>query len=88
MSQEKSFSAAECKRREFLDVRGVADYLGTSERHIRRLVEERRIPFVKLGPGRSARLRFDTSRVDDWLDQHTVEPEQSFQPQPEGRAGD
>jgi excisionase family DNA binding protein len=71
-------------RGRLLDVPGAADYLGTSERHIRRLVEERRVPYCKLGPGRSARLRFDSARLDDWLDQHTVEPEQSFQPQPEG----
>lgn len=58
-----------------LDVQGAADYLGTTPRHVRRLVEERRIPFVKLGPGRSARLRFDTSRLDAWLDEHSVEPD-------------
>ncbi len=62
--------------RRLLDVPGAADYLGTSGRHIRRLVEERRIPFAKLGPGRSARLRFDTNRLDAWLDKHSFEPEQ------------
>jgi excisionase family DNA binding protein len=58
-----------------LDVEGAAAYLGTTTRHIRRLVEERRIPFSKLGPGRSARLRFDTSKLDAWLDEHSFEPE-------------
>lgn len=61
--------------RRLLDVGGAAEYLGTSERHIRRLVEERRIAFIKLGNGRSAPLRFDTTRLDSWLDAHTVEPE-------------
>jgi excisionase family DNA binding protein len=58
-----------------LDVAGAASYLGISERHIRRLVEERRMPFVKLGPGRSARLRFDTARLDAWLAEYSFEPE-------------
>lgn len=61
--------------RRLLDVPGAADYLGTSERHIRRLVEERRIPFSKLGPGRGARLRFDTTRLDEWIEAHSFEPE-------------
>lgn len=59
-----------------LDVEGAAAYLGTSTRHIRRLVEERRIPFIKLGPGRSARLRFDAARLDAWLEEHSFEPEE------------
>jgi excisionase family DNA binding protein len=60
-----------------LDVEGAAGYLGTTTRHVRRLVEERRIPFIKLGPGRSARLRFDTARLDVWLEEHSFEPEES-----------
>lgn len=70
--QEKS---EKHQRGRLLDVPGAADYLGTSERHIRRLVEERRVPFIKLGPGRSARLRFDTARLDGWIETHSVEPE-------------
>lgn len=58
-----------------LDVHGAADYLGTTLRHVRRLVEERRIPFIKLGDGRSAPLRFDTARLDEWLSDHSFEPE-------------
>ena len=60
---------------ERLDVAKAASYLGTSERHIRRLVEERRIPFIKLGDGRSARLRFDAAQLDQWLDAHSHQPE-------------
>jgi excisionase family DNA binding protein len=58
-----------------VDVRGAAAYLGTSERHVRRLVERRQIPFIKLGSGRSARLRFDTARLDGWIEEHSFEPE-------------
>jgi len=62
-------------RPSLLDVKETAGYLGTSERHVRRLVEERRIPFIKLGPGRSARLRFDTAKLDIWIEAHSFEPE-------------
>jgi len=58
-----------------LDVNGAALYLGTTPRHMRRLAAERRIPFSKLGPGRSARLRFDTAKLDTWLNEHSFEPE-------------
>lgn len=71
MSKAKALSRA---RGALLDVEGAAAYLGTTERHIRRLVDERRIPFTKLGPGRSARLRFDTARLDAWVDEHSFEP--------------
>jgi excisionase family DNA binding protein len=58
-----------------LDVAATADYLGTTERHIRRLVAERRIEYIKLGNGRSARLRFRIERLDSWLDEHTTNAE-------------
>ena len=34
---------------ELIDITTLADRLGDSERHIRRLVAERRIPFLKVG---------------------------------------
>ncbi len=68
-------STTRSPRGALVNVEGAAAYLGTTTRHVRRLVEERRIPFTKLGPGRSARLRFDTTRLDAWLDEHSFEPE-------------
>ena len=47
-----------------LDIAGVASYLATSERHIRRLVAERRIPHHKVG----GLVRFRLDRIDQWLD--------------------
>jgi excisionase family DNA binding protein len=47
-----------------LDIHGIAHRLGVTERHIRRLVAERRIPCVKWGH----LLRFDPAEIDRWLD--------------------
>ena len=47
-----------------MDITGVAERLGVSQRHIRRLVFERRIPFIKWGH----LLRFDPDEIDRWLD--------------------
>ena len=46
-----------------LDVDGVAARLNITVRHVRRLVAERRIPYLKLGN----LLRFDPEEVDAWL---------------------
>ena len=53
-----------------LDVRGAAERLGVTDRFIRRLVEERRIPFHKIGK----LVRFDPLEVDRWIDTCRVEP--------------
>lgn len=71
MSERKSARRSS----ELLDVEGAAAHLGTSERHIRRLVSERRIPYSKLGPGRSARLRFRVDQLEQWVDEYSFEPE-------------
>ncbi len=53
-----------------LDIRAAAIRLGCSERFIRRLVQERRIPFVKLG---GTRVRFVDSDLDAWVARQRVE---------------
>ena len=53
-----------------LDVHGAAERLGVTDRFIRRLVEERRIPFHKIGK----LVRFDPVEVDRWIDTCRVEP--------------
>ena len=53
-----------------LNLRGVAEHLGTSERHVRRLVQERRIPFIKVGHF----VRFDPNDLAEWLDSARVAP--------------
>jgi len=46
-----------------LDIEGVAAWLGTSHRHVRRLVAERRIPYVKVGHF----VRFNDVEVAEWI---------------------
>lgn len=46
-----------------LTVDDVAERLGVSVRHVRRLVFERRIPYLKWG----RLLRFDVHDIDVWL---------------------
>lgn len=53
-------------RRPLLDINGVAEYLGVTVRHIRRLVAEGRIPYIKWG----SHLHFDPDEIDAWIDEH------------------
>jgi excisionase family DNA binding protein len=49
-----------------VDIDTVAHHLGVSIRHIRRLIDERRIPFVKVGK----LVRFDVDEIARWADEH------------------
>jgi excisionase family DNA binding protein len=53
---------------ELLDVKGVAHVLGVTERYVRRLVAERRIPFIKWG----RYLRFDPAELAAWIDEARI----------------
>jgi excisionase family DNA binding protein len=57
-------------RSPLLDMNGVATWLGTSHRHVRRMVAERRIPYVKVGHY----IRFDQVEVARWIDEKRVGP--------------
>jgi excisionase family DNA binding protein len=54
---------------QLLTVDQLAERLGTSIRHIRRLVAERRVPYVKVG----RLVRFDPTEIAVWLDKHRVQ---------------
>jgi excisionase family DNA binding protein len=54
-----------------LTIEQVADHLGVGVRHVRRLVFERRIPYLKWGH----LLRFDPAEIADWLTRSRVEPD-------------
>jgi excisionase family DNA binding protein len=55
-----------------LDIAGVAERLAVSERFIRRLVFERRIPFLKIGHF----VRFESVEIERWITETRV-PEAS-----------
>jgi excisionase family DNA binding protein len=52
-----------------VDMETVAGWLSTSTRHVRRLVAEKRIPFVKVGHF----VRFDPDDVARWVEAQKVE---------------
>ena len=47
-----------------LDMKGLAQHLGVNVRHVRRLVAERRIPFIKWGH----LIRFDPVEIAEWVE--------------------
>jgi excisionase family DNA binding protein len=53
-----------------LNIGEVADTLGVDVRHVRRLVHERRIPYIKWGH----LLRFDPAELEGWIDRHRRRP--------------
>jgi excisionase family DNA binding protein len=54
--------------RPLIGIEEVAHWLGVDVRHVRRLVAERRIPFVKWGH----LLRFDPDELQNWLEAKRV----------------
>ena len=55
------------------DINGIADYTGLPVSHIRHLVRNKAIPFVKF----SGRLWFDTIEIDRWIRRNTTLPERA-----------
>jgi excisionase family DNA binding protein len=53
-----------------LDVDGRAARLGVTVRFVRRLVEERRVPYLKIG----RLVRFDSGDVERWIVATRIEP--------------
>lgn len=54
-----------------IDIVTLADHLGVDVRHVRRLVSERRIPFIKWGH----LLRFDPDEIAEWLAEKRRQPD-------------
>ena len=48
-----------------IDIAAVAQRLGVQVRHVRRLIHERRIPYIKWGH----LLRFDPNEIEAWIDE-------------------
>ncbi len=52
--------------RALIDVPALAERLGMTQRFIRRLTAEDRVPFLKIGKF----VRFDPREIDRWVDAH------------------
>ncbi len=57
-----------------LSIGQLAERLGTTPRHVRRLIAERRVPFVKVG----RLVRFDPDDIAAWLDGRRVSGSQAI----------
>ena len=65
---QQSTAGAELPK--LLDITSLAEHLGVNPRHIRRLVAERRIPFIKWGH----LIRFDPVEIKNWIGEHRRAP--------------
>lgn len=61
---EEDLMASASELPQLMNIAAVADHLGVDVRHVRRLVHERRIPFIKWGH----LLRFDPGDIDAWIE--------------------
>ena len=55
---------------QLVSISDVAEQLGVDVRHVRRLVYEKRIPYIKWGH----LLRFDPTEINTWIDTHRNYP--------------
>ena len=53
---------------ELMTMDQLAERLGVTHRHVRRLVDERRVPFLRVGRF----IRFDPAEIADWLNGNRV----------------
>lgn len=53
---------------QLLTIDQLAEQLGITVRHVRRLIAERRVPYLKVGK----LVRFDPAEIATWLDHHRV----------------
>jgi excisionase family DNA binding protein len=61
---------------QLLDIDGLAARLGVTSRFVRRLVEERRVPYHKIG----RLVRFDPAAVESWIGSMRVDAHGGWQP--------
>jgi excisionase family DNA binding protein len=66
---EAHLSDRQTRSTALLDVRQVASRLGVTTRFVRRLVDERRIPFCKIGKF----VRFDPDDLEVWIAERRVD---------------
>jgi excisionase family DNA binding protein len=59
---------ARAQHASLIDIAGLAERLGVSQRFVRRLIAERRVPFFKVGKF----IRFDSGDIDRWIENNRV----------------
>ena len=59
---------APAQQRVLIDIPELAARLAVSERFVRRLIAERRVPFFKVGKF----IRFDSNDIDRWIETRRV----------------
>jgi excisionase family DNA binding protein len=69
-TQQKSKDASSAPA-SLMNVEEAAAFLGLTEKSVRKRVEQRTIPFIKVG----ALLRFKRTQLDAWLDANSFDPE-------------
>jgi excisionase family DNA binding protein len=67
-SDAKSSGDAATTFPQLIDMETVAQRLGTSIRHVRRLVTEKKLPYLKIGHF----IRFDERDIEAWIDRQKV----------------
>jgi len=70
---ETIVEAAEELPPRLLNIAQLAELLGVPDRHIRRLVQKRRIPYIKWGH----LIRFHPAEVKHWIDAYRRRPDRS-----------
>lgn len=60
-------------RARYGDIPAAATYLGMTEKAIRRKVERRQIPYIRI----DGRIRFDFTDLDLWMRRHRIEADAS-----------
>ena len=50
---------------ELVDITTLAELLGVRERYVRRMIQERRVPVVKVGH----LVRFDLAQIREWIEE-------------------
>src|SRR4051794_8021402 len=68
LTNDQRFPSGAAHRRRVITLKQVAELLNVNERHVRRLVFERRIPYFKWGH----LLRFDPVELERWLEQARI----------------
>jgi excisionase family DNA binding protein len=63
------------EKKALLTAEDVAEVLGLKPSTIMKWVYEKKIPFIKFGPGKKAIVKFNPKRLNQWLDENSHEPE-------------